>query len=119
MRPEELRIGNYVSYACQDTIVLDVLRSHCELCYFTDSIGFERKYNEFTPLELTEDNIVKLCDFRYTADGQYIKQSDIFELNWDKETGLYLFIVDSLDSAELDYIKYVHQVQNLVLDLIK
>lgn len=40
-----------------------------------------------------------------------------FELNWDSDSGLVIFLDDSNESITLSHIRYVHQFQNLYFDL--
>ncbi|MGR3179498.1 MAG: hypothetical protein ACUZ8E_15755 [Candidatus Anammoxibacter sp.] len=40
-----------------------------------------------------------------------------FELNWDSDTGLVIFINDSNETISLGHIKYVHQFQGLYIAL--
>jgi hypothetical protein len=63
-------------------------------------------------MDITEDNITDL-GFEYFADAQYSIYTEQFEFNWDKETGMFLFIIDSLDSVSLEHIKTIEQLKDL------
>lgn len=118
MKANELRIGNYVNYATQTTIVLDVLRSHAELGYYSDSIGFEREYTEFRAIPLTEQ---WLLDFGFYTDND----SWFYSLDFDdKQETFKICPLYSNDvhngmfsilncGACIKKVHHVHQLQNL------
>ena len=110
MEAKELRIGNYVSYATQETLILDITRTHAELGYYMDSVGFERKYHEFRPIPLTEEWALRLgannTFYNNYLDFEYF---EIYESN-----GIWYVEKEGVILCEL---KYVHQLQNLYFAL--
>lgn len=110
MRPNELRIGNYVSqreeiYRLDENSLIDILE-------------YWKQFKEvlFQPIPLTEEWLLKFgfrnecgydCAVCYTFD--FNTGHTINFLN--KELYCYL------DSKRLDNIKYVHQLQNLYFAL--
>ena len=114
MEAKELRIGNYVSYATQETLILDINRTHAELGYYMDSIGFERKYHEFRPIPLTEEWLLKF-GFVFDSYGEYCKGAYSLD-NEYTDKGVYNFVIHKETCLDIE-IKYLHQLQNLYFAL--
>jgi len=139
MEAKELRIGNYVKYATQETLVLDLLRTHAELGYYKDSIGFERKYDEFKPINITDEYLLNLgfenwglgtqWNNEYESYVRYVRHNDLdgtsnFEIHYVKSTygntEHYQYIISCDEDDRLNWgedLEYIHQLQNLYFAL--
>ena len=105
MKVNELRVGNLVLDGKEFiTIGADEM-----LCACSGRCIFE-------PIPLTEEWLLKF-GFECFADGQYEKIFENLDFNWDKETGLYIFLRTQEDNIKPDHIKHVHQLQNLYFAL--
>ena len=110
MKPNELRIGNYVyGFGTNPGIVDELHKSH--LCIAWDNGTVTYSYDELKPISLTEDWLKKF-GFRNTVlNGWTKKRFPIFEL-----INNVLYPPDYLLSTFI-VIKYVHQLQNLYFAL--
>lgn len=106
MKPEELRLGNYVVIDGSIQQVYEIKQ---------DSINGHIP-QEVDPVPLTEEWLLKF-GFEYLANEQYEKHHLNLYFNWDKDTGLFLFIEDSTESLSFKHIKHVHQLQNIYFAL--
>ena len=92
--------------------------------YRYDSI-FEPKeisagINHFEPIPLTEEWFVEFgAKLKKVAgmDNEYNLKLGEVEISWDKKTGVTVFVLDTLESFRVSYIKYVHQFQNFCFAL--
>ena len=128
LQANELRIGNWVKYEGQDVLVMELYRNDLELGYFSDSIGFNRKYTEINPIPLTEEWLERLGfkhNYSETEDGEVCV--DNYSISLGKYSNLtiekdFSFGVDSKDFEDLicfenDYILSVHRLQNIYFAL--
>tara|TARA_R110000764_G_scaffold237283_2_gene333290 strand:- start:635 stop:991 length:357 start_codon:yes stop_codon:yes gene_type:complete len=72
------------------------------------------------PIQLTEEWFVKFgAELKKIAgmDNEYNIELGEVEISWDKLTGVTVFILNTLESFCVSYIKYVHQLQNLYFAL--
>lgn len=125
MEAKELRIGNYVDYLGQNSIITDIVRDHGR--YFIDTDKFRVIFLDsidLNPIPLTEEWLKKCgfdnseykkgyigIDVRYTDfvlayPKTHIEHSEFF--CWTFEQGKLQMFKE---------IKYVHQLQNLYFAL--
>lgn len=131
MKANDLRIGNYINYCNENVIVLSLIALNrrlwdVELGYFTDSIGFERSFDDenINPIPLTEEWLLK---FGFKLDEDYgnwhLSDYDIYSIKKDyyrkAVCGIKEGVVVWYFGASDDYyswtqkLEFVHQLQNL------
>ncbi len=104
MKPEELRIGNYVKYDLGgDTMKVTSIHQTKIRAYFLDNSGFREQ--DFEPIKLTEEWLIKFGALR-KEDGMYYIDEFEFSIGADHVKVFYgkRFLVDK---------EYVHSLQNL------
>jgi len=106
MKPNELRIGNYVLYENphSDRVVVQV-----------KAVDFQIGTHNLHPIPLTEEWLVKF-GFVYRGIYYHFPNNDIFKLEQYKLKNAY-FLKHSTESLDSVRINYVHQLQNLIFAL--
>jgi hypothetical protein len=113
MKPEELRIGNWVKYR-GEPVKVEQLRVNCLGIANSDVLV---DYNEIEPIELTEEVLLKVGfekdgnSYRLICDGIRIgyytdKFKQVLDINVSREKKFYKNELRSYD------VKYLHQLQN-------
>lgn len=72
------------------------------------------------PIPLTEEWWVRFgAELKKVVgmDNEYNLKLGEVEISWDKKTGVTVFVLDTLESFRVSYIKYVHQFQNFCFAL--
>lgn len=119
VKPQELRIGNYVSFGGAICTVTEIEKDNFRAI---DSHGNNWK-NTFSALEglpLTEQH---LLDFGFEQDGyemlDWVKNGLCFTgINWaDKDFPEYQFLNFMVNEDTIISIHYVHQLQNIYFAL--
>mgnify|MGYP003659366745 CR=1 FL=1 len=121
MNAKELRLGNYIHPLLDKKEV-------AEICYIGENdFGYERlsdkeyfQGNSIKPIPLTEEWLVKFgAELKKVVgmDNEYNLKLGEVEVSWDKKTGVTVFVLDTLESFRVSYIKYVHQFQNFCFAL--
>jgi len=112
MKATDLRIGNYVKYLGEITIVNSI--SGATTTYVSTRKSGIMPINSFQPIELTEDILLKCPQFNsISSDGfpLFISGSFVFEVSAEKQL---LYINDC--GVEL---KGLHHLQNIIKDLVQ
>lgn len=106
MKPNELRIGNYVNVPHGNIQIDHFIKDGC---HFTDGCG--GTFASLHPIHLTEEWLEKFGFKNFEKDG--------FRLKWDEPMEEYSFIIKSMQGCEVDCagVRYVHQLQNLYFAL--
>ena len=108
MKANELRIGNYVNYN-EDPFVIKMIR--------------DREYNDFIPIPLTEEWLLKFgFELQYGFGGirRYYKDRYLIEKGISQffDNGMsFRITINNTESTHANSIKYVHQLQNLYFAL--
>ena len=109
MEAKELREGNLININGKEKAVTAL-----EIAVFNyDSL-------EIKPITLTEEWFVEFgAKLKKVAgmDNEYNLKLGEVEISWDKKTGVTVFVLDTLESFRVSYIKYVHQFQNFCFAL--
>jgi hypothetical protein len=113
MKINELRIGNYISPLGRGTTVVEGL---CIWDGLIQSSNFaERGIEDFEPIPLTEEWLLKFgCIEVYENAFQDVDSTFIVEF---KENKFIVYLICPMPWVKLEYIKYVHQLQNLYFAL--
>ena len=111
MEAKELRIANYVENDIGDVIFID-----SETLPFIVTKWIKCHH----PIPLTEEWWVRFgAELKKVVgmDNEYNLKLGEVEISWDKKTGVTVFVLDTLESFRVSYIKYVHQFQNFCFAL--
>ena len=110
MEAKELRIGNYLIHD-----------GYFIKSYSVDGfINIIKNIDNYDPILLTEEWLVKFgAELKKVVgmDNEYNLKLGEVEISWDKKTGVTVFVLDTLESFRVSYIKYVHQFQNFCFAL--
>jgi hypothetical protein len=131
MKPQDLRIGNYISYENTTHIVSGIINNKIYSWWVKDGkpvIEYEQKdiggaqvenpyidvVSRYEPIPLTEELLLKV-GFKTDSFNNYFKQN----LAIDFET-LYISVFENEDWVEITITcEYLHQLQNLYYALTK
>lgn len=122
MKPEELRIGNYVFYNSNkndDFVIIDRLTIHA---------GFERDLiNKLKPIPLTEEWLLKFGFIKKPNGVYFIQLNDDYFLEiivnafsgtLEKDADWFTSIYYPIPEHHITFVKqYIHQLQNLYFAL--
>lgn len=116
-RVNELRIGNKFDYHGQTVWVMKVARTWAEFGYFTDSVGFERAFDDEDfprPIPLTPEILTQWCGFRKDAtfrNPYYSPDGEMRILFQDEKYPLAKF------KNGQRVVRFLHELQNLIFFL--
>lgn len=123
MESNELRIGNWVETpvtGCQQVVSLgiDEMEAARDFALPINTCG---KYSEYAPIPLTPEWLERLGAKEKKVPAlpsEWVFVTESIELSWspDRPWEVILFIVNSLDSIQID-CEHVHQLQNLYFAL--
>lgn len=119
MKAKELRLGNLLDNKGVTVHVMEIKSDGIECGYFSDSIGFYRRFNQSTcpnPIPLTEEWLERFS-FN-TESGEYwtIDQGeDLLSIEIERHRALIGRVYEW--EAVAKKIEYVHQLQNLYFAL--
>lgn len=117
IKPQELRLGNLVTDSRGKILnILELLESYARVYTIRKDWWSSTSYEEFEPIELTEDWLEKLGFEKTTPDGWLCLNicNDWTFLYWNK--GLLELSVNR-HSVVLKNVMHVHQLQNLTFAL--
>jgi hypothetical protein len=111
MKANELRIGNYISPLGKGVTIVE---GFCTWDGLIQSSSFaERSIEDFEPIKITEEWLLKL-GFEYN-DNIGIYQNGGFDVDIEDDVYCHFYMNDYGDWYK--YIEYVHQLQNLYFAL--
>ena len=123
LKPEELMIGNWISFFGKTDTQVEGLSTWDDI--IQNSNCAERPLNQFEPIELTEEWLLKFGfkiadhkEYNLFLSKDYPRNYLNIHTNTDGEQKITVFCSDEDESSfMLENIKHVHQLQNLYFAL--
>ena len=124
LKPNELRINNWYKSAKFQVPVQCMIEDFYELCVLCDDADLDEEIisRMFEPLPLTEEWLVKSNCSKINVPNMYaIGRGDVcISIRFLEEGGNKICIITDDEELYLkNHVKYLHEFQNLCLDLTK
>lgn len=124
MKPEELRIGNYLTLFENDILKIEQIKKDCDnyqgyAIYFTNGDSSSLVYDDsLKPIPLTEEWLIRF-GFKYEGRDYFAIETFLKEdFVITREQDSFCFPYEDYVGNDVDtYIKYAHQLQNLYFAL--
>ncbi len=118
MKPQELRIGNWVNTPYGNVQVKDIVRNEANVYHIMyDVDGKERpcRLSKLSPIELTDDVLERIEGF--DVEDRFVHCTfSTPAITYNKERKVWSFYWDDEDQIQFEEIA-LHTLQNIVFDL--